>query len=184
MHAGSSWRRSGAAAGAAGSPSGSRAVGQQCRRALDQRPLVGVGQPAAQLVERHPGDLGHLDVGVGQRAPDRAEQEVVHRLVHPAAVGDEPEVDDAERGDDLADDAGLLGDLADGGVLGGLALLDVPLGQGPEEPATTVGAADEGRAGPGHAVVGHHQAPGGGLVDPAQPAAGASRPPVPAMSGG
>ena len=30
--------------------------------------------------------------------------------------------------------------------------------------------------GPVHGVVGHHQAPGGGLVDPAQPAAGASAP--------
>ena len=81
-----------------------------------------------------------------------------------------------ERGDDLADDPGLLGDLADGGVLGGLALLDVPLRQGPEEPAAAVGAADQGSTGPGHTVVGHHQAPGGGLVDPAQPAAGASAP--------
>ena len=81
-----------------------------------------------------------------------------------------------ERGDDLADDPGLLGDLADGGVLGGLALLDVPLGQRPEEAAAAVGAADEGSAGPGDTVVGHHQAPGGGLVDPAQPAAGASAP--------
>ena len=48
---------------------------------------------------------------------------------HPLAVGDEPEVDDAQRGEDLADDPGLLGDLADGGVLGRLARLDVALGQ-------------------------------------------------------
>ncbi len=74
----------------------------------------------------------------------------MHGLVHAAAVGDEPEVDDPERGDDLADDPGLLRDLADGGVLGGLALLDVALGQRPEQPAAPVGAADQGGAGPGH----------------------------------
>jgi hypothetical protein len=94
----------------------------------------------------------------------------------PSGIGDEPEVDDAERRDDLADDPGLLGDLADGGVLRGLALLDVALGQRPEEAAAAVGAPDEGSAGPGDTVVGHHQTPGGGLVDPAQPAAGASAP--------
>src|SRR4051794_15296322 len=157
-------------------PASSRAVGQQGGRPLDQCPLIGVGQTTGELREGDPGDLGHLDVGVGERAPDRAEQEVVHGLVHPAALGDEPEVDDPERGHDLADDAGLLRHLADGGVLGGLALLDVPLGQRPEEATAAVGAADEGRAGFVHPVIGHHQAPGRGLVDPAQPAAGAPTP--------
>src|SRR5688572_23163062 len=99
---------------------------------------------------------------------------MVHGLVHAATVSDEPEVDDPERGDDLADDPGLLSDLTDGGVLGGLALLDVALREGPEEAAAAVGAADQGSTRPGHAVLGHHQAPGRGLVDPAQPAAGAS----------
>src|SRR5919202_387510 len=158
------------------SPARSRAVGEERGRPLDQRPLVGVGEPGAELVEGHPGDLGHLDVGVGQGSPDGAQQEVVHRLVHPAAVGDEPEVDDAERGDDLADDPGLLRHLPDGGVLGGLPLLDVALGQRPQQPAAPVGAPDEGGTGFGHPVVGDHQAPGRGLVDPAQPAAGASSP--------
>ena len=113
-------------------------------------------------------------MSASERAPPiGAQEEVVHGLVHAAAVGHEPEVDDAERGDDLADDPGLLRHLADGGVLGRLALLDVPLGQGPEQAAAAVGAADQGGTGPVHPVVGDHQAPGGGLVDPAQPAAGA-----------
>src|SRR4051812_14539771 len=154
-------------------PASSRAVGQQGGRPLDQCPLVGVGQTSGELREGDPGDLGHLDVGVGERPPDRAEQEVVHRLVHAAALGDEPEVDDPERCHDLADDPGLLRHLADGGVLGGLALLDVPLGQRPQEAAAAIGAPDEGGARLVHPVVGDHQAPGGGLVDPAQPAAGA-----------
>src|SRR4051794_26294536 len=154
-------------------PASSRAVGQQGGRPLDQCPLVGVRQPSGELREGDPGDLGHLDVGVGERPPDRAEQEVVHRLVHAAALGDEPEVDDPERCHDLADDPGLLRHLADGGVLGGLALLDVPLGQRPQEAAAAIGAPDEGGARLVHPVVGDHQAPGGGLVDPAQPAAGA-----------
>src|SRR3954453_17047560 len=157
-------------------PASSRAVGQQGGCPLDQCPLVGVGQTTGELGEGHPCDLGHLDVGVGERSPDRAEQEVVHRLVHAAALGDEPEVDDAEGGDDLAHYPGLPRPLADGGVLGGFPLLDVPLGQRPEEATAAIRAADEGSTGLVHPVVGDHQAPGGGLVAPAHPAAGAPAP--------
>ena len=42
-------------------------------------------------------------------------------------------------------DAGLLEDLADRGVLGRLARLDVALGQGPDQPAPPVTAGDQGR---------------------------------------
>src|SRR3712207_8539769 len=52
---------------------------------------------------------------------------------------------DLERGDDLPDDPGLLRDLADRGVLGRLAGLDVALGQRPQQAAAPVGAADEDR---------------------------------------
>ena len=45
----------------------------------------------------------------------------MHGLVHPAVLGDEPEVDGAQRRDHPADDAGLLLDLAHRGLLGGLA---------------------------------------------------------------
>ena len=89
--------------------------------------------------------------------PMRAQQEVVHGLVHAAALGDEPEVDGAQRRDDLADDAGLLGDLAHGGVLGGLALLDVALGQRPQQPPAPVECGRSGRP-RRSAVVVHDQA--------------------------
>ena len=54
---------------------------------------------------------------------------MVHGLVHPPAFGDEPVVDAAERGQHAALDPGLLGDLADRGLFGRLAELDVALGQ-------------------------------------------------------
>ena len=91
-----------------------------------------------QLVQRHPGDGADLDVGVGQLAALGPQQEVVHGLVHPPAVGHEPEVDRAQPADDPPGDAGLLGDLADGRLLGALAGLDVPLGQRPEHPSAPV----------------------------------------------
>ena len=79
----------------------------------------------------------------------------------------------------------LLRDLADTSAavagtaarLGKVALLaDVLSRAAPEEAAAAVGPPDEGSAGTCLRVVSHHQAPGGGLVDPAQPAAGASTP--------
>jgi hypothetical protein len=100
------------------------------------------GQARFQLVERHPGDLGDLDVLVGQRATGGAQEEVVHGLVHAPVLGDEPEVDGAQGRDHAPDDAGLLLDLANGGLLGGLAFLDVALGQRPEQPPTPIQAPD------------------------------------------
>src|SRR5262249_4265315 len=106
----------------------------------------------------------HLDVGVGQLAAHRAQQEVVHGLVHPPTLGDEPEVDRAEAGQDLAVDAGLFLYFADRGLLGRLAGLDVPLGQGPQQPTTSVDPADHRPAGP-VAVQVDNQTAGARLVD-------------------
>ena len=101
--------------------------------------------------------------------PTRAHQVVPHGLVDAPAVGDEPEVDGAELGEDLAGDAGLLLDLAHGGLLGGLAGLDVALGQRPQQPALPVGAADQ-RAARDVAGEVDDQPAGAELVDLAQPA--------------
>jgi hypothetical protein len=54
---------------------------------------------------------------------------MVHRLVHPAPVGDEPVVDAAQRGQHTASDPGLLGYFADRGLLGRFAEFDVAFGQ-------------------------------------------------------
>ena len=67
----------------------------------------------------------------------------MHGLVHAPVLGDEPVVDAAERRTHGRDDAGLLLDLAHGGLLGGLALLDVALGQRPQQPPAAIEAADE-----------------------------------------
>ena len=68
-----------------------------------------------------------------------------------------------------AADAGLLLDLADRGVLGGLAVLEVTLRQRPEQPAAPVDPADQGHSRPAGAAV-DHQAARRGLLDLAQPA--------------
>ena len=112
---------------------------------LGEFALVGIGQPGRQLLERHPGHLADLDVLVGQFAAEEPHQVVVHGLVHPPALGDEPVVDAAERGQHAALDSGLLGDLADRGLLGGLTEFDVALGQRPQHPAASVDPADQGR---------------------------------------
>src|SRR5690606_3712256 len=71
---------------------------------------------------------------------------MVHRFVYPPAVGDEPVIDAAEFGDHHALDAGFLGHFPDRGLLGGLALLDMALGQRPQQPSASIGAADQGGA--------------------------------------
>ena len=70
---------------------------------------------------------------------------MVDGLVHSPSVGDEPVVDAAQRGQHAAANSGLLGDFTDGGLLGGLALLDVSLGQRPQHPTAPVDAPDQCR---------------------------------------
>ena len=81
-------------------------------------------------------------------------------------VGHEPEVDGAQARDDAAVDAGLLEDLADGGVLGRLAGLDVALRQRPHQPAPPVAPGDEGRLGLPAAPI-EHESARRGLLDAA-----------------
>jgi hypothetical protein len=52
---------------------------------------------------------------------------VVHGLVYPTAVRDEPEVDRAEAGEDLTANAGFLGYLTNCGLFRGFTGLDMPL---------------------------------------------------------
>src|SRR6185437_6381027 len=76
-----------------------------------------------------------------------------------------------ERGQHAALDSGLLGDLADGRLLGGLALFDVALGQRPQHAPAPVHATDQRRdlsvLRSVDAV--DDQSAGRGLVDRAQP---------------
>ena len=120
-----------------------RAAPAPSRRASSRRRRPAARRPRSRV---NPGNLDDLDVLVAELAAHRLEQVVVHRLVDPPVLGDEPEVDGAERGDDPTADAGLLLDLAHGGLFGGLALLDVALGEGPDEPPPAVVAGDERRA--------------------------------------
>ena len=172
------WRR-----GELGGSGGSAAGPSLCSLSISssatcgQSPFVGVGQPGRQLPHRHPGHLGDFEVLVAQLAAGEPHQIVVHRLVHPAAVGDEPVVDAPQRGQHAAADAGLLGDLPDGGLFGGLTQLDVPLGQRPQHPPAPIDAADQRRdllvARSVEAV--DDEPAGGGFVDGAQPFRHASR---------
>ena len=138
-------RRRGEECGSGGSAAGpsecSRSISSPCD--LGQAALVGVGQPGGKLREGHPGHLADFDVLVGELTAEEAQEVVVHGLVHAASLGDEPVVDAAQRGQHAALDAGLFCDLADRGLLGGLAELDVALGQRPQHPASAVHASDQ-----------------------------------------
>ena len=96
---------------------------------LGELALVGVGEAGRQLPQRHPRHFGDLDVVVGEFAAQESHQVMVHCLVHAPALGHEPVVDAAERGQHTALQSRLLGDLTDGGLFGRLAEFDVPLGQ-------------------------------------------------------
>src|SRR3954451_18781053 len=159
---------------------GSRGVGEHPRCGSGAPPLPGVGEAGAELVERHPGHLVDLDVLVAQLPARGLEQVVVHGLVDAPVLGDEPVVDGAQRRHDPAPDAGLLLDLAHGGVLGGLPGLDVALGQRPRQAPPTVPAADQGHLRTLAAAV-DDQAAGRGLLHLAPPGA-RTRPPATAAA--
>src|SRR5581483_10732819 len=95
--------------------------------------LVLEAEPGDPLVPGEP--LGPRDlagVEVGGVAADIGEQEVVHLLVDPVdPLLHEPVLDSGQGGHHAAGDARLLPHLAHGGLLGGLPLLDVPLGELP-----------------------------------------------------
>ena len=111
---------------------------------------AGNGQPAAAAAARatrtrsvsnvssvaassnvDPADLLELVVVAGQVAADGLHEEVVDRLVDPRPVLHERVLDLVERPDDVHREAGLLGHLAESRLLGGLADVRRPLGQGP-----------------------------------------------------
>ena len=68
---------------------------------------------------------------------------MVHGLVHPSAIGDEPIVDAPQRGQYVAANSGLLRDLTNGSLFGRLALLDVAFGQRPQHPSAPIDTTDE-----------------------------------------
>ena len=107
--------------------------------------LVGERQPRWQFINRNPRHFGHFDVLIAQFATGELQQVVVHGLVHPPSLGDEPVVDAAQRREHMPMYAGLLGHLPDRGLLGGLALLDVSLRQRPDHPPPPVHSADQRR---------------------------------------
>ena len=140
---------------------------------LEQPSLVGVRQAGPQLAQGEPRHLDDLDVGVAQLTAGGLEQEVVHGLVHAALLGDEPEVDDAQWREHPTPNARLLLDLAGSRLLGRLPGLDVTLGEGPDQPTSTVVSGDESRSRLGAGPV-DNQAAGAGLIDPREPWQGAS----------
>ena len=107
----------------------SRDVREQPRHLVDEAALVVVRQPLGELLKGHPGHLNNLDIFVGQLAALGEQQVVMNRLVDPAPLGNEPEVDRSERGYDATRNAGLLCDLANRCYLGGFAFLDVAFRQ-------------------------------------------------------
>src|SRR6185503_9454998 len=86
----------------------------------DERALGLERQERRCLVEGDPADLVELVVVAGEVAPDRLHQEVVDGLVDPGAALDEPVLDRVEDVRDPDLETGLLGDLAEGGLLAGL----------------------------------------------------------------
>src|SRR5699024_860084 len=116
---------------------------QQIVGAPGELALVGVRQAFDQRRCGEPGHFGDFGVLVVEVAVDVAQQVVVHRLVDARAVGDEPVVDDAQLGDDLAVDARLLPHFAFGGGVVGFAGFDVALRHRPQQSAAAVEPADQ-----------------------------------------
>ena len=116
---------------AAGSEPSDEACG-----ARDEVALRLEGQHRRRLGEGDPADLLEFVVVVGQVAADRLHHEVVDGLVDALPRLDEPVLDRVERAGDPDLEPRLLGDLAQRGLLAGLARLGRALGQRPG-PAVT-----------------------------------------------
>ena len=111
------------AAGATGRPDGAgRRPDRRPRRrwATSARSVSKVSRRGG-LVERDPADLVELVVVAAKVAAGRLHQEVVDGLVDPGAALDEPVLDRVEDVGDPDLETGLLGDLAERGLLAGLA---------------------------------------------------------------
>ena len=94
-----------------------RAIRRGRGGAGDQRPLRLEGEQRRGLVEPDPADLVELVVVAPQVAAGRDHQEVVDGLVDAGPALDEGVVDPVERADDAHVQAGLLANLAQGGLL-------------------------------------------------------------------
>ena len=104
---------------------------EQVRRTGDERALGLEGQDRGGLPEIDPAHLVELVVMPVEVAAHGFHHEVVDRLVDPRTGLDEPVFDVLERPGDPDIQAGLLADLAQGRLLGGLAALGRALGKGP-----------------------------------------------------
>src|SRR5699024_1490893 len=116
----------------------SRAALKDVPRGRHHAPLVGIGQPARYLAERDPRDVLRFVVRVvldGQLSAESLQQVMVHHLVHPPVMTGEPVVDGRQVEQHLPGDTGLLLDLTDGGLLGGLRTLQVHLRLATIQPA-------------------------------------------------
>ena len=92
---------------------------------------------AGQLLDGNPRDVHGFLVGIildGQFPARGPQQVVVHGLVDAVAADGEPVVDASQRRQDLAFDAGFLGDLADGGFLVAFLAFRMALRQAPFQP--------------------------------------------------
>ena len=114
-----------------------------------------------EFSEGDPGDLVDLCIVVVEFAALGEHQEVVNGLVDPVLGRCEGEIDDAQGCNHPAHDACFLVDFTDGRTFGGLPLLDMPLGQGPQQHASGVSTPDEG----GPMITVENQPPRGGLLD-------------------
>ena len=116
---------------ARGIPTVGRSVAEQVRGTRDERALGLEGQDRRGLPEVDPAHLVELVVMPVEVAAHGFHHEVVDGLVDPRAGLDEPVFDVVERPSDADLQAGLLADLAQGRLLGGLTALGRALGQGP-----------------------------------------------------
>jgi poly(A) polymerase len=118
-------------------------IREQLGQAIEKAPLIGVGQTTPNIGQRNPGNLLHLRIGIGELTARGLHEVVVDGLVDAAILRDEPEVDDAQGSDDPTDDAGLLFDLTQRGILCRLTSLEMALGQRPHESPTPVMPGDK-----------------------------------------
>src|ERR1700677_1754186 len=135
-----------------GSPAAARGVAGPGSTTVNPAPMATTsatrnktGRQRRQFLYGDPRHFGDLEVLVAELSAGEPHQIVVHGLMHPTAIGDEPVVDAPQCGQHAAANPGLLGDLTNSSLFGRLTLLNVALGQRPQHSSAPIDAADQSR---------------------------------------
>ncbi len=120
--------------------------GQDVPGQVGNSAFIGKGEFPGEFPDGYPSYVHGFMVGIvfnGEVPAGGTQQVVVNSLVDPVPADGEPVIDAAQRGQDVALDAGFLGNFADGCLFVVFLALRMTLREAPLEPPAPVNAGDD-----------------------------------------